>query len=117
MGIVNEGPSGDGKQLIFDVIARNWSLEEWKERSDTVKINPENNILLKTHDMINYINVCHLHTVSTKFFIFNTTTGISLLCFGNLVGNMVVFFVFELQLIRSAETQKDKGEAVSVPWL
>lgn len=65
MGIANEGPSGDGKQLIFDVIARNWSLEEYKERNYRVKINPENNSLLKTHDMINY-NVCHLHTASTS---------------------------------------------------
>lgn len=92
MGIANKGPSGDGKQLICDVIARNWSLEECKERSDRVKINPENNPLLKTHDAINYINVCHLHTVSTRSFIFNTTTGI--LCFGHLVGHTVVFFVF-----------------------
>lgn len=67
MGIVDEGPSGDGKQLIFNVIARNWSLEEWKDRSDRVKINPENNSLLKTHDMKNYTNVCHPHKYPQNF--------------------------------------------------
>lgn len=92
MGIVHESPSGEGKELIFDVIARNQPLEECKERSDRVKTNPENNSLLKIHDTINCTNAFQLHTVSTMSFIFNTKTGISLLCFGNLVGHIVVFF-------------------------
>lgn len=92
MGIVHESPSGGGKELIFDVIARNQPLEECKERSDRVKTNPENNSLLKIHDTINCTNAFQLHTVSTMSFIFNTKTGISLLCFGNLVGHIVVFF-------------------------
>lgn len=111
MGIVNEGPSGDGKQLIFDVIAGNWSLEECKERSDRVKINPENNPLLQTHDMINYINVCHLHTVSTRSFIFNTTTGISLLCFGHLVGHTVVLFVFWIAIKHISRNTERQGRS------
>lgn len=47
MGIIHESPSAEGKQLIFDVIARNQPLEEW--RSDSVKTNPENNSLFKKH--------------------------------------------------------------------
>lgn len=32
MGIVHESPSGESKQLIFDVIVRNQFLEECKKR-------------------------------------------------------------------------------------
>ena len=104
------------KRLIFDVIARNQPLEECKERSDRVKTNPEINSLLKIHDTINCTNAFHLHTVSTTSFIFNTTTGISLLRFGNLVGHAVVFFS-ELAINMPAEKQEDGGEAAPVPWL
>lgn len=52
MGTVHESTSGEGKQLIFDVIARNQSLGEHKERSDRVKTNPENNSLSKIQDVL-----------------------------------------------------------------
>jgi len=45
---VHESTSGEGKQLIFDVIARKQSLEEHKERSDRVTTNPANNSPFKT---------------------------------------------------------------------
>lgn len=106
MGIVMEGPSGDGKQLLFDVIARNWSLEECKEWSDRVKINPENNSLLKTHDMMNYVNAWHPHIVATR-----SLTGISLLGFGNLVGHMLVFFVFWIAINQISKTTERQGRS------
>jgi len=99
MGIVHESPSGEGTQLIFDVIARNQPLEQCKERTllnsipylkfNSTSLIQFNNSLLKIHDTRNCTNA--FHTVSTRSFIF--MTGISLLCFGNLVGHAVVFLV------------------------
>lgn len=110
MGDVHESSSAEGKQFIFDVIARNQPLEKWKERSDKVKTNSESNSLLKIHDMINCTNVLHLHTVSTRFFTFNTTTGISLLCLGNLVGHALVFFS-ELAIKRASRNTERQGRS------
>lgn len=89
MGIVQESTSGEGKQLVFDVIARNQSLEESKERSDGVKTNLGNNFLFKIQDAINCANAFHLHTASIRRFIFLT---LSLLCLSNSVGHTAVFF-------------------------
>lgn len=60
-------------------------------------------------------NAFHLHTVSARSLIFNTMTGISLLCFGNSVAHAVVFFS-ELAIKHASRNTERQREATCVCW-
>lgn len=111
MGIIHESPSAEGKQLIFDVIARNQPLEEWRREVTGSKLTRKTTLYLKNtwYDT----NAFHLHTVSTRSLFFNTMTGISLLCFGNSMAHAVVFFS-ELAIKHASRNTERQGEATSV---